>query len=63
MKIDRKKLLKLYMRRVKKICNQCDWVTEFGPEEIVEMICDIIETENVEEKDNPKCPDCQQYLP
>lgn len=51
------------MRRVKKICNQCDWVTEFGPEEIVEMICDIIETENVEEKDNPKCPDCQQYLP
>jgi len=31
------------MQEVNKIVEECDWVTNFGPEEIVGMICDIIE--------------------
>lgn len=43
MKIDQKELYKLYMRRVDFITEECDWVTSFGPEEIVGMISDILE--------------------
>lgn len=31
------------MERVDKICEECDWVSSFGPEEIVHIISDIIE--------------------
>jgi hypothetical protein len=41
--IDRDELFKLYMRRVDFITEECDWVTSFGPEEIVDMIADILE--------------------
>lgn len=43
MKINREKLYKLYIQEVNKIAEQCDWVTNFGPEEIVGIICNIIE--------------------
>jgi hypothetical protein len=43
MKIERKKLYDLYMARVDFITEECDWVTHFGPEEIVDMIADIME--------------------
>ena len=31
------------MERVDMICEECDWVTEFGPKEIVNLISNIIE--------------------
>ena len=31
------------MEKVDRICEECDWVTGFGPKEIVEMISNIIE--------------------
>jgi len=43
LEIDRDELFKLYMRRVDFITEECDWVTNFGPEEIVNMIADILE--------------------
>ena len=43
MKIDRKKLHEMYMAKVNQIADECDWVTSFGPEAIVNMIADIIE--------------------
>ncbi len=43
MKINRKKLYEKYMEEVEKICEECDWVTNFGPREIVEMISEILE--------------------
>lgn len=44
LEINREELFKLYMRRVDFITEECDWVTSFGPEEIVDMIADILET-------------------
>ena len=43
MKIDREALLKLYTIEVEHISEHCDWKTQFGPEEIVNMIVSIIE--------------------
>jgi hypothetical protein len=43
MKIDKETLYKLYMEKVDQICEECDWVTHFGPKEIVDMISNIIE--------------------
>ena len=31
------------MEKVNRIADECDWVTSFGPEEIVHMIADILE--------------------
>ncbi len=42
--INREKLFELYMEKVNRIAEDCDWVTNFGPEEIVHMIADILET-------------------
>jgi hypothetical protein len=42
-KIDRKELHRLYMEEVDKVCEVCDWKTDFGPEEIVGMIATILE--------------------
>jgi len=49
MKLNRKKLYNLYMREVNDICEVCDWKTNFGPEEIVDIICNIIEKNDVTE--------------
>ena len=43
MKINREALLKLYMIEVGHISEHCDWKTQFGPDEIVNMIASIIE--------------------
>jgi hypothetical protein len=43
MKINKEELYKLYMERVDDICEECDWVTHFGPEDIVRIISNIIE--------------------
>ena len=43
MKINREALLKLYTIEVGHISEHCDWKTQFGPEEIVNMIASIIE--------------------
>lgn len=42
-KINRKKLFELYMTEVDNICEVCDWKTNFGPEEIVGIISNILE--------------------
>jgi len=49
MKLNRKKLYDLYMQEVNDICEVCDWKTNFGPEEIVDIICNIIEKNDVKE--------------
>ena len=43
MKINRTKLYLLYMDRVAEISEACDWKSVFGPEEIVNLVADIIE--------------------
>jgi hypothetical protein len=43
MKINKQELYNLYMQQVEEIAEVCDWVTHFGPEEIVNMIANIIE--------------------
>ena len=43
MKINREALLKLYTIEIEHISEHCDWKTQFGPEEIVNMIASIIE--------------------
>ena len=37
------------MQEVNDICEVCDWKTNFGPEEIVDIICNIIEKNDVKE--------------
>ena len=43
MKINREKLLELYMKEVDEICEVADWKTNFGPAEIINIISDIVE--------------------
>lgn len=43
MKINREELFKLYMKEVEDIVETCDWVTHFGPEDIVNIISSILE--------------------
>ena len=43
MKVNRKKLYKLYMQWVDKVSEDIDWKTSFSPEEIVNAISSIIE--------------------
>jgi hypothetical protein len=43
-KLDRSNIKSQYLDMVEDIAEQCDWVTTFGPTEIVDMICDIIES-------------------
>jgi hypothetical protein len=44
MQINKDELYKLYMEWVDRISEDCDWVTSFGPEEIVHSIANILET-------------------
>ena len=43
MKIDRAKLLKLYLQEVDKICDECDWKTHFEPSEIIGIVANLLE--------------------
>lgn len=43
MKVNRKKLYKLYMQWVDRVSEDNDWKTSFSPEEIVNAISSIIE--------------------
>lgn len=52
-KIDRERLYKLYMEEVEYICEECDWVSSFTPEDIIGIISRIIESNpNLISKDN-----------
>jgi hypothetical protein len=42
-KIDKETLHLLYLEWVDKICEECEWKTTFGPEEIVHAIGSILE--------------------
>ena len=44
MKINKEELYKLYMEWVDQVTEECDWKTSFGPEEIVNAITYILET-------------------
>jgi hypothetical protein len=44
MKINKEELYKLYMEWVDQVTEECDWKTSFGPEEIVNAIAHILET-------------------
>lgn len=43
MKIKKQELFDLYMKEVNDIAEECDWVTHIGPEEIVNIIANILE--------------------
>jgi hypothetical protein len=43
MEINREDLYKRYMDWVYEVSDECDWKTSFGPEEIVDAICTILE--------------------
>ena len=43
LEINKEELLKLYMKWVNKVSEECDWKTSFGPEEIVNSIANILE--------------------
>jgi len=43
MKINRKKLFKLYMKWVNQVSEDIDWKTHFTPDEIVNAIVTILE--------------------
>ena len=43
--VKREELYNIYMKKVDDICEVCDWKTQFGPKEIVEIISSIIEDE------------------
>ena len=43
LEINKEELLKLYMKWVNEVSEECDWKTSFGPEEIVNSIANIIE--------------------
>lgn len=42
-KIDTEKLYQLYMDWVDRVCEDIEWKTHFGPEEIVDAIAKILE--------------------
>jgi len=44
MKINKEALYALYMEWVDQVTEECDWKTSFGPEEIVNAIAHILET-------------------
>ena len=44
LEINKEELLKLYMKWVNKVSEECDWKTSFGPEEIVNSIANILES-------------------
>lgn len=44
--IKRDILYAIYMKKVDDICEVLDWKTQFGPEEIVNIIANIIEEES-----------------
>lgn len=43
MKINREQLHKLYMEKVHEMCEKYDWISTFGPKDIVDMIAEIME--------------------
>jgi hypothetical protein len=51
--INRELLFQLYMKEVDEITEVCDWKTNFGPEEIIDIISNIIE-ENFDNVMNEK---------
>lgn len=53
MKINNKLLYTLYMEEVNRICDEIEWKTHFGPQEIVDLIAKIIEKNpSIVENDN-----------
>ena len=62
MKINKQKLYELYMNEVEELCEVCDWVTHVGPEDIVHMICHIIERHSKELIDHDSTGKSDQEL-
>ena len=56
MTINREELYKLYMQWVDEVTEQCDWVTHFGPTEIIGALVNILE-------DNPHLINFDNYSP
>ena len=54
MKINKFKLFELYMNKVSEISDICDWKSVFGPEEIVNLIAEIIENNKELIENEPK---------
>lgn len=42
-KINRELLFEKYMEEIDRICEECDWVSNFKPIEIINIISNIIE--------------------
>lgn len=39
----RQKIYEAYMKKVDEIAEECDWVTHFGPKEIINILLNIVE--------------------
>lgn len=50
------------MNEVEELCEVCDWVTHVGPEDIVHMICHIIERHSKELIDHDSTGKSDQEL-
>ena len=43
MKINREELHRLYLNKVTEVAEECDWITSFSIEDVVRLICFVIE--------------------
>jgi hypothetical protein len=43
MKINRKKLLRLYMKAVSDFCNENEWISTVTPELVIGLVSDVLE--------------------
>lgn len=43
MEINKEQVYKLYMQKVEKIADECDWKTHFTPEECVNLVCNVLQ--------------------
>ena len=63
MKIDRTKLYRLYMEKVSNIANTCEWKTFLTPDEVVNILADVIEDDSSTLIDrSDECRHCGEHL-
>lgn len=62
MKIDRTKLYRLYMEKVGNIADTCEWKTFLTPDEVVNILSDVIEETPDLIDHSDECPHCGRQL-
>lgn len=62
MKIDKQKLLDIYLKEVNNIFEVCDWKTHLTPKEIVDILSELIEKNPTIIDRSDECRWCGQHL-